>query len=123
LFEGIAPPELAALLLFAPQTDAARSALDSARRKLLATGGVATSTGFGPRYLHSTGQLHKGGPKGIRALVALDPPSTDIGVPGADYGFARLVTAQALGDARALEAGGRRVARTSFETFKRWAES
>jgi transaldolase / glucose-6-phosphate isomerase len=123
LFDGIAPPEFAALLLFAPQTEASRSALHSARRKLVAAGGTATSTGFGPRYLHSTGQLHKGGPKGVRALVVLDPPSTDIPVPGADYGLARLVSAQAIGDSRALESAGRRVARTTFETFRKWAES
>jgi transaldolase / glucose-6-phosphate isomerase len=124
LFEDIAPPELAALLLFTPASEAATSVLDAARRKLLSGGrGVATSAGFGPRYLHSTGQLHKGGPKGVRALVVLDPPTDDVAVPGTDYGFARLVTAQALGDARALESAGRRAACTSFESFRRWAES
>jgi glucose-6-phosphate isomerase len=122
VLEGIIPPELAALLLFAPQSQAAKAALGSARSRLLSRG-VATSAGFGPRYLHSTGQLHKGGPKEIRALVVLDPPSDDIAVPGTDYGFARLVSAQAEGDAHALEAAGRRVARTTFERFSRWAES
>jgi glucose-6-phosphate isomerase len=122
VFESIASPELAALLLFAPQSEAAKAILASARTKLLSRG-VASSAGFGPRYLHSTGQLHKGGPKGIRALVVLDPPSDDIAVPGTDYGFARLVSAQAEGDALALEAAGRRVARTTLERFGRWAES
>jgi len=122
VFEGMAPPELAAVLLFTPRSEAARAALGSARSKLLSRG-LASSAGFGPRYLHSTGQLHKGGPKGIRALVVLDPPSDDIAVPGTDYGFARLVSAQAEGDAHALEAAGRRVARTTFERFRRWAES
>jgi transaldolase/glucose-6-phosphate isomerase len=84
---------------------------------------VATSAGFGPRYLHSTGQLHKGGPPRVRALVVLDYPDEDVPIPGSEFGFARLVAAQALGDARALEAAGRRVARTTRNRFELWAKS
>jgi glucose-6-phosphate isomerase len=123
LFAGIAAPELAALLLFAPRTDEASSVLEAARSKLLHRYAVATSAGFGPRYLHSTGQLHKGGPARLRALVVLAQPSGDVPIPGTDYGFARLVTAQALGDVRALQAAGRRVARMSWPRFAEWATS
>ncbi|MGH2787392.1 MAG: glucose-6-phosphate isomerase [Actinomycetota bacterium] len=122
IFDGLAPPELSALLLFAPSTDEARVTLEAARRKLVTRTGVATSAGFGPRYLHSTGQLHKGGPVDVRALVVLDTPAEDIPVPGAGYGFARLVTAQAQGDVHALRAAGRRVASTTFQRFNQWAK-
>jgi transaldolase/glucose-6-phosphate isomerase len=122
LFAGISPPELAALLLFAPRDEEARAAMAAARAKLVRKS-VATSAGFGPRYLHSTGQLHKGGPPRVRALVVLDYPAEDVPIPGSEFGFARLVAAQALGDARALEAAGRRVARTTRNRFELWANS
>jgi transaldolase/glucose-6-phosphate isomerase len=122
LFDGIEPPELAALLLFGPPDSDARAAMQAARSKL-AQSRVASSVGFGPRYLHSTGQLHKGGPSRVRALVVLDDPDDDVPIPGSDFGFARLVAAQALGDARALEHAGRRVARTTRSRFERWATS
>jgi glucose-6-phosphate isomerase len=123
LFAGIAAPELAALLIFAPRTDETHAVLEAARSKLLNRHAVATSAGFGPRYMHSTGQLHKGGPARLRALVVLAQPSGDVPIPGTDYGFARLVTAQALGDVRALEGTGRRVARMSWPRFAEWATS
>jgi transaldolase/glucose-6-phosphate isomerase len=121
LFEGSRPGDLAALLLFAPPGAAAAAALETGRRRLLDELGVATSVGIGPRYLHSTGQLHKGGPKRVRALVVLDPPAEDVPIPGTGHGFARLVTAQAYGDAVALEEAGKLVARTSYGRYKEWA--
>lgn len=73
--------------------------------------GAATSFGYGPRYLHSTGQLHKGGPDtGLFLLLTADAPE-EITVPGETYGFAALQRAQALGDYRALQESGRRVIR------------
>jgi transaldolase/glucose-6-phosphate isomerase len=70
---------------------------------------VATTLGVGPRYLHSTGQYHKGGPNALLAFVltANDPVRTD--VPDAGYTFSVLKRAQALGDVETLEAHGRRV--------------
>jgi transaldolase / glucose-6-phosphate isomerase len=121
LFDGVEPGELAALLLFVPRVPEVIRALEAARLKLVRNFGCATSAGFGPRYLHSTGQLHKGGPKPVRALVVLDPPRDEVGIPGSPHGFARLVTAQAVGDADALTAAGRRVARTTLEHFNKWA--
>jgi transaldolase / glucose-6-phosphate isomerase len=121
LFEGAGPPELGCLLAFAPSSVANREILEAARRKLLLQSGVATMSGFGPRYLHSTGQLHKGGKKNVRALVILDPPEHDVQIPGSPHTFGRLITAQAAGDARALHEAGQRVARTSWQRFAEWA--
>lgn len=73
--------------------------------------GVQTTFGFGPRYLHSTGQYHKGGhPNGVFLQITADP-RTELLVPGRGYGFAELQRAQALGDAAALREKGRPVLR------------
>lgn len=73
--------------------------------------GVQTTFGFGPRYLHSTGQYHKGGhPNGVYLQITADP-RTDLLVPGRRYGFTELQRAQALGDAAALQEKGRPVLR------------
>jgi hypothetical protein len=123
LFAGIEPGELAVVCAFAPRSDASLTVLERARAKLLAEHRVATMAGLGPRYLHSTGQLHKGGPPGVRALVVLDEPVEDEPIPGQSYGFKDLAVAQAAGDARALEEAGRRVARTTWPVFEAWASA
>ena len=72
---------------------------------------VATTVGFGPRYLHSTGQLHKGGrPNGLFIQVTCEDKD-DLPIPGSSYGFSTLKAAQALGDLQALRDAGRRVIR------------
>ena len=77
----------------------------------------ATTTGYGPRFLHSTGQLHKGGPPGGRFLQLVSDNPDDLAIPddfGAapgSTGFGVLKNAQSIGDLRALEAAGRRVVR------------
>ena len=73
--------------------------------------GIATTLGFGPRYLHSTGQLHKGGPPTGLFIQITGVDQEDLPIPGADYDFSILKAAQALGDLEALHAGGRRVIR------------
>jgi glucose-6-phosphate isomerase len=72
---------------------------------------VATTSGWGPRFLHSTGQLHKGGPNSVVALQLVDVPSDeeDVEIPARDYTFGTLVRAQAIGDLRSLRAHDRRV--------------
>jgi glucose-6-phosphate isomerase len=78
--------------------------IDRIRARLRDATGVATTGGFGPRYLHSTGQLHKGGPaSGWFLLLTSDHPD-DLPVPGKPYTFGQLVDAQARGDMEALEA-------------------
>lgn len=121
LFADCAPGDLGCVLVFAPYSAEARRTLDAARARLVEGHGIATSAGFGPRYLHSIGQLHKGGPDRIRALVVLDPPEHDEPIPGSAHGFAGLVASQAAGDARALAGARRRVACTTLETLAHWA--
>jgi len=72
--------------------------------------GCATTLGFGPRYLHSTGQLHKGGPNTGLFLVVTTEDAEDAEIPEMGTTFGRLKRAQARGDIRALLARGRRVA-------------
>ncbi len=76
----------------------------------------AVTIGIGPRYLHSTGQLHKGGPNTGLFLQILDAGTDDVAIPGRDFGFAALLTAQANGDFAALKQAGRRVVRVSMST-------
>jgi glucose-6-phosphate isomerase len=122
LFSGMSLGELGAVLAFAPRDARRAGVIRRARTKLVEEHSVATMSGFGPRYLHSTGQLQKGGRKEVRALVILDEPTGDEPIPGSPYGFARLVRAQAEGDARALREAGRKVARTTWPTFESWVE-
>jgi hypothetical protein len=72
---------------------------------------VATTVGFGPRFLHSTGQLHKGGPDTGVFLQITAVASTSVPIPGRPWGFERVVGAQAAGDLAALRSRGRRTLR------------
>jgi len=96
-----------------PETD---GLLYELRRRVLAHYPIATMVGYGPRYLHSTGQLHKGGPStGLYLLLTADHP-IDIPIPGQPYSFGVLVAAQAIGDMAALQSLGRRVVRIHLGT-------
>ena len=79
-----------------------------------ATGCVVTK-GLGPRYLHSTGQLHKGGPDSGLFVQVVDDTGAELAIPGRDFGFGRLIRSQAAGDFAALEERGRRVVRLRLE--------
>ena len=72
---------------------------------------IATTVGYGPRYLHSTGQLHKGGPNSGLFLQLTSDHSKDVDIPGQGFGFGLLADAQAAGDMQALRNAGRRVVR------------
>ena len=85
--------------------------IERARRE---TGCVVTH-GLGPRYLHSTGQLHKGGPNTGLFLQVVDDPGEELPIAGKPFGFARLIRAQAAGDFESLKERGRRVARIRLE--------
>jgi hypothetical protein len=77
--------------------------------------GCVVTHGLGPRYLHSTGQLHKGGPnKGVFVQV-VDDPGDEVSIPGRRFGFRRLIRAQAAGDFASLEERGRRIVRVRLE--------
>jgi glucose-6-phosphate isomerase/transaldolase/glucose-6-phosphate isomerase len=90
-------------LPYSADTEAAVARL---RERLVTEHGVATTFGYGPRFLHSTGQLHKGGPKTGAFVQIVHDPSTDFDVPGEPYGFATLFRAQADGDLQTLRAHG-----------------
>ena len=77
--------------------------------------GRAVAWGLGPRYLHSTGQLHKGGADNGVFVQVVDDPGEELPIPGRPFGFRRLITAQAAGDFEALKERGRRVARVRLE--------
>ena len=77
--------------------------------------GCVVTTGLGPRYLHSTGQLHKGGPNTGLFVQVVDETGDEIPIPGRDFGFGRLMRAQAAGDLAALEERGRRAVRVRLE--------
>ena len=74
--------------------------------------GAPVTAGFGPRFLHSTGQLHKGGPNSVVAVQIVPPQQArDLEIPDREYGFATLINAQAAGDLATLKDRGRRVVR------------
>ncbi len=75
---------------------------------------LAATRGYGPRFLHSTGQLHKGGPNSILVLQLVDEPAEDLPVPETEYTFGALIRAQALGDFTALKQRRRRVLRINL---------
>jgi transaldolase / glucose-6-phosphate isomerase len=77
--------------------------------------GCVVTTGLGPRYLHSTGQLHKGGPDTGLFVQVVDETGDEVPIPGRDFGFGRLLRAQAAGDLAALEERGRRAVRVRLE--------
>jgi glucose-6-phosphate isomerase len=76
--------------------------------------GAAVAVGLGPRYLHSTGQLHKGGPDSGLFVQVVDDLGDDLKIPGRSYGFKTLIAAQALGDFEALRERGRRIVRVQL---------
>ncbi len=103
-----------AILAYLPRSPQLAARLERVRHALRERYRVATTIGFGPRYLHSTGQLHKGGPNDGVFILVDDPAEEDLEIPGAPYTFRQLEEAQALGDLSALKHHGRRVARVSL---------
>ncbi|WP_428074002.1 glucose-6-phosphate isomerase [Candidatus Avelusimicrobium aviculae] len=98
-----------ALLAYVYPSEEAAKALLALRDKILTRTKRAVLFGYGPRYLHSTGQLHKGdGNNGVFIILSADAEN-DIQIPGQHYTFGQLCAAQALGDFQALEEKGRRV--------------
>lgn len=104
------PGDYVALLAYLPPTPDITTRLQAVRGAWARSLGCATTLGFGPRYLHSTGQLHKGGPNTGLFLVITCDDAEDVAVPEMGVTFGRLKQAQARGDLRALLARGRRVA-------------
>ena len=106
LTDGLAPPHYLAIMGYLPYDDETDSAIARLRAALIAKYGVATTWGYGPRFLHSTGQYHKGGPPTGRFLQLVHDDDTDADIPGESYGFRTLINAQADGDLQTLRGHG-----------------
>ncbi|HZG51748.1 MAG TPA: bifunctional transaldolase/phosoglucose isomerase [Pyrinomonadaceae bacterium] len=100
-----------ALLDYFEETPAYERIVQAIRTHLRDATRCATTTGYGPRFLHSTGQLHKGGSDAGVFLQLTAPDIKDLPIPGQSYTFSTLKQAQALGDFRALSSRGRRAVR------------
>ncbi len=100
-----------AFLAFLPYEEDIKDSLQKLRMASRDACRSATSVGYGPRYLHSTGQLHKGGPNSGMFVQMVGDVAEDVPIPGSPYSFGILNGAQAVGDFQALEAHGRRVIR------------
>jgi glucose-6-phosphate isomerase len=98
----------AILAYLAPGDRALGAALQQLRRSVRDATRAATMFGYGPRYLHSTGQLHKGGPNSGVFLLVTAAPQPDLPIPGEPFSFGTLELAQAVGDFGALDAARRR---------------
>jgi len=120
LLASVKTNDYIALLTYTEETSAIDDELQKIRRTLRNATKCATTLGFGPRFLHSTGQLHKGGPDtGVFFQITAND-AVDYAVPGEPYTFSILKQAQALGDFRSLATRGRRAIRVELgnETLK-----
>ncbi|HEY7705213.1 MAG TPA: glucose-6-phosphate isomerase [Acidimicrobiia bacterium] len=100
-----------AVQAFLPSLTRERRELGMVRTRLGDRSGAVTTLGFGPRFLHSTGQFHKGGPPSGVFLQIVDRPAGDIPIPEAETSFGKIIRAQADGDYAALRERGRYVLR------------
>lgn len=117
LFRRMVPGEYFSIMAFIPETERSNQIFRDMRQKILERYGVATALGYGPRFLHSTGQLHKGGPDGGVFLQITSSHENDIPVPGLPYTFGVVADAQAVGDLQSLKKLGRRVANQRIESY------
>jgi hypothetical protein len=111
LFGQLCPGDYVAICAYISRNPKHLELLDELRLKIRKAEHVATTVGFGPRFLHSTGQLHKGGPNSAVMLQLTDDEGSDPPIPGMNVGFRTLLAAQALGDLQALDKRNRRGAR------------
>jgi transaldolase / glucose-6-phosphate isomerase len=103
-----------ALLDYVEETPVIEAAVQAIRTHLRDVTRCATTTGYGPRFLHSTGQLHKGGPDSGVFIQLTASDGIDLPIPGESYTFSILKQAQALGDFRSLASRGRRAIRVDL---------
>jgi len=122
LAAGAKAGDYVAILVYLPQTRDHDSRLAALGRRWGDATGCPVTTAYGPRYLHSTGQLHKGGPNTGVFLVVTADPDGDIAIPELNTTFAKLERAQAIGDVKALLAKGRRVAHVHLRDPEDWSQ-
>ena len=107
----VAPGDYVAILAYTTATPETDRLLAGIARSLQRRLSVVVTVGYGPRYLHSTGQYHKGGPASGHFIQIVELPEDDLAVPGGDHTFGQIARAQAEGDAAALRARERPVLR------------
>ena len=110
----VKPGDYIALLDYFEESDDAEGLVQQIRTHLRDATHCATTTGYGPRFLHSTGQLHKGGPDSGVFIQVTAADARDVEIPGEPYTFSTLKQAQALGDFRSLSTRGRRAVRVEI---------
>jgi glucose-6-phosphate isomerase len=108
---SVGPGDYVAFLSYLPAGGDVEAAVSEARAGIRSRTKAASTFGVGPRYLHSTGQYHKGGPNTAVAFVLTADDDTQTDIPDSGHSFSVLKRAQALGDVQALEAHGRRAVR------------
>jgi len=111
VFKQLVPGDYVAICAYIARDAVHIDLLDQLRLKIRNSADVATTVGFGPRFLHSTGQLHKGGPNSAVMLQIVADEPNDPPIPGMNVGFRTLLAAQALGDWQSLDSRNRRGAR------------
>lgn len=112
----VAQGDYVALCAYFDRNAESAAQLQDLRHRIRRVCGVATTVGFGPRFLHSTGQLHKGGPNSVAVVQLTCEDAADVPIPGRAFSFGILKEAQALGDAHALSRRNRRAVRIHFKT-------
>jgi transaldolase / glucose-6-phosphate isomerase len=110
------PPKYVAILGYVTPSDEFDRAVEELRMKIRERTKATTTFGYGPRYLHSTGQYHKGGPPNGVFLQLYAPAEEDVEIPEAGYSFEHLKNAQALGDAQTLQEHGLQVIRIEVDS-------
>lgn len=120
LLRQLRPSDYIAIQAYLPRTEANAAVLGAARLALRNRFQVATTLGYGPGYLHATGQYHKGGPgNGLFIQVAPDGDVTaDLAIPGQRYTFGELTRAQAVGDLQSLQRHDRHVTRVTLSELR-----
>ena len=104
--ECLSEGDYVAFVDYSPDESMLATSIDAARQRISRECGVATSYGLGPRYLHSTGQLHKGGPNSVYVIAIFNELSKDVPIPGQRHSLGDLIYAQAAGDVAAIRAKG-----------------
>ena len=107
--------DYACIQAFVPPSETNDRRIAQLAGELRSRTGCVVTHGYGPRYLHSTGQLHKGGANTGLFLQVVDDGGEELAIPDKRFGFRRLIRAQAAGDYESLKERGRRVARTHIE--------
>jgi transaldolase/glucose-6-phosphate isomerase len=115
LLSDATPPHYVAIMGYLPPSAELDAAVDELRTAIRQATGAAVTFGYGPRFLHSTGQFHKGGPPTGRFLQLVDDPGRDLDIPGEPYSFGTLIAAQSAGDLQTLRDHGLAAERVKLE--------